>query len=176
MTDANQDPTREPQLAETWGALAHLLAASAEPVDEDALVAGIVRRAERRARRRSLRYRTVSLAAAASLLAAVGAYSWLDRKAQGPEVAVVPPSERTPVPAPPVAAQRAPRFVDIETAQRSGEEFVPTAWEDELAADTASLADELDSVEQRWQEQPDSVALLQTQLDSFEQEIRDSSL
>ncbi len=179
MSDVEQNPLDESQLAEAWHAFAQLARAAEAPFDEAACAVRVKARLaldiERGRRRRRLWIGTGALAAAASLLVIVGLNRLVPREENSP---ALPLPEQV---APRVAAAPAlqgniadAQAVVVENAQASRVEIAP--WEDELAVETASLADELQLVERQWRERPDSIALLQLQIDQFEQEIKSGEL
>jgi hypothetical protein len=164
MSEARQDPFEDPQLAEGWAAFSQLLAAAETPLDEARLVSNIASRLERRARRRRLRFVGGALAMAASVLVIVGGVAWIQHGGQtAPVVAKGDASNIDPMIAV-LAGEAAPSATDM----------VP--WVDELAEQTASLSEEARATEERWQQPPDSIALLQSEVDRFEQEMATSAL
>ncbi|HVU87239.1 MAG TPA: hypothetical protein VHD36_07955 [Pirellulales bacterium] len=181
MSEPENDPLEEAHLAEAWNAFAQLARTAEAPFDEAAFAARLTtrlaRQAERDQRRRRLWIGTSALATAASLLVIVALYSFVSRQQNNmpqalpdqaaPRVAVAPAPD---APADPVDA-RAPAVDDTPAHVVS---IAP--WDDELAVETASLADELQSVERQWGERPDSIALLQSQIDQFEQEMKSGEL
>jgi len=49
-------------------------------------------------------------------------------------------------------------------------------WVDELAEEAAFLSQEAQALQEEWQQPPDSIALLQSRVDRFEEEMADSAL
>ena len=161
MSDRNQDPLQDPQLADTWNAFVHLVEAAELRRDDAGLSSRIIVRIERRARRRRLLIGAGALALAASLLVAVGIVTRAPRGE--PAVALVAPD-------------RAPPAAQVADLPLGEDDIEVAAWEDELAEETASLAGDVQALEQRWQEAPDSIALLQTQADALEREMGNGTL
>ena len=164
MSETRQDPFEDPQLAEGWAAFAQLLAAAEAPLDEARLVSNIALRLERRAHRRRLRFVGGALVMAASVLVIVGGVAWIQHGGQ--TIAVVAKSDASNID-PTIA-------VHAGGAAPSATDVVP--WVDELAEQTASLSQEAQAMEECWQQPPDSIALLQSEVDRFEQEMATSSL
>ncbi len=180
MSDDNSNPLDDPQLAEAWSAFAHLAAAAEAPFDEHAFASRLAALVAWRQRRRRLRIGAGLLALAASLLVIVGMAIRVPRgetavaraipEQAAPEVAGVPDR------ASPAAPESSVVGTDAVPGERNGPWLEVIPWEDDLAAETASLASELQSVEQHWRERPDSIVLLQSQVDQFEQEIKSGEL
>ncbi|HEY1602501.1 MAG TPA: hypothetical protein VGG64_23055 [Pirellulales bacterium] len=177
MTGMNHDPLQDPQLAEAWNAFAQLIAASDSPLDEAGLAQRVVAHAVRRSRRRRLQMGAGLLTLAAGLVVCV---SFVTRVPRGePDLAAADASresriDKVTIPTETEVQELATRdFGESIAKENAGENL---AWDDELAVDAASLANDVQAVEQRWQEQPDSIALLQTQVDKLEREITDGTL
>jgi hypothetical protein len=181
MSESVNNPFEDAPLAEAWNAFSQLARSAEAPFDEAAFAeqmsARLALEIERDRRRRRLWMGASALAMAASLLAIVGLYQLLSRHSS---------SAPTPLPeqevaiadvAPAPAVQAGAVDVDAVVVENAPAPSVSIApWDDELAAETASLADEMQSLERQWRERPDSIALLQTQIDQFEQEIKSGEL
>ncbi len=184
MSDFDHDPTRDAELADAWSAFAHLLAAAETPCDVEQLSARIAARVQRRARRRRLRIGMTALAVAASLLLMLG-LTTLRRGDSAPQTgrdfaAAAPAkspetSEPSTMQSDHTAAQQSPS-AQPSAAENLHQTLAIEPWDDELAAETASLAEEFQTVEHAWHERPDSIALLQTRIDQFEQEMAGGEL
>jgi hypothetical protein len=179
MSETKKNPLEDPQLAEAWNAFSQLARSAEAPFDEAVFAARISARLaleiERDRRRRRLWIGASVLATAASLLLVVGLYGFLSREKNStdsheqsaPSIAVAPaPAVQTDA----VDAQA----VEIENTPATPVSVAP--WDDELAVETAAMADEMQSLERQWGERPDSIALLQSQIDQFEQEMKSGEL
>jgi hypothetical protein len=164
MSETRHDPFDEPQLAEGWAAFSQLLAAAEMPVDEARLLSNIASRLERRARRRRFVYGSVGLAAAASILVMASIY------------ARAPRGERTVAVATGGDVSTAGSVATAPTDEVSTSTASFSPWVDELGKEVALLSQEAEEVQERWQLPPDSIALLQSQVDRFEEEMADSAL
>lgn len=186
MSESLNNPFEDAPLAEAWHAFSQLARSAEAPFDEAAFAAQMSARLaleiERDRRRRRLWMGASALAMAASLLVIVGLYQLLSRHSSSaptplPEqevaIADVAPPPAVQADAVDVVAVDAQAVV-VENAPAPSVSIAP--WDDELAAETASLADEMQSLERQWRERPDSIALLQTQIDQFEQEIKSGEL
>jgi hypothetical protein len=177
VNDMNHDPLQDPQLAEAWNAFAQLMATSDSPLNETEISQRVVARVVWQSRRRRLRIGAGILAVAAALLVVV---SLATRAPRGePDLATadagrVPRIEKITIPAETDDSELAVRNVGESTAEENAGETPP--WDDELAVEAASLASDVQAVEQRWHERPDSISLLQTQVDELEREMADGTL
>jgi len=186
VSDFDHDPTRDPQLADAWSAFTHLVAATETPVDVDQITARVVAQVERRARRRRWQIGATALAAAASLLLVVGLFALRhggEPRENAHELATSVPPAIAPEPSAPASeptdhmvAKQAIPDRPSSTSENINQTFTIEPWEDELATETASLAEQVQSVEQGWHERPDSIALLQTQIEQFEQDMASGEL
>ncbi len=180
LSDDNSNPLNDPPLAEAWSAFAHLASAAETPFDEHAFASRVAAEVAHQQRRRRVRIGAGMLALAASLLVIVGVTTRMPRGETA--LAVATPKQAAP------AVGRAPEQVSPAATEPNtvasdtlpGEQIDPPGeiipWEDDLAVEAASLASQLQSVEQHWRERPDSIALLQFQVDKFEQEIKGGEL
>lgn len=181
------DPTGagDPQLAEGYAALAHLLAASAAPVDPAALSLRIMARLDERAHsRRRVRWTAAGLAMAASIALLVGVWMWMPHGDGNAVVALNSGGMKTGTSTPAAAAHDivpAPDTVATSTAEGAtgdsgsdDDKHTVPAWDDELAVEIAEVASQAELVECRWREAPDDIAQLRSQVDDFSQDINGS--
>jgi hypothetical protein len=178
VNQSESNPLDDPQLAEAWGAFAHLAAASETVFDESAFTSRLLGQIARRERRKRFVIGTSLLAAAASLLLLAGVVMLKPRGET--TVAVVMPEDvgQSPqdfAPAAPVTASENV-IADSSPIETENQSFKISPWEDELAGETASLAEQMQTVEKQWRERPNSIALFQSQVDQFEQEIKGGEL
>jgi hypothetical protein len=172
------NPLDDPQLAEAWGAFTHLAAASETAFDESAFTSRLLDKITRRERRKRFTIGTSLLATAALLLLLAGVVMLAPRGET--VVAVVMPEKagQSPqdfVPSEPALTPES-AIADSSPLQMENQSFKISPWEDELAGETASLAEQMQTVEKQWRERPDSIALFQSQVDQFEQEIKGGEL
>jgi hypothetical protein len=168
VNNMNDDPTRDPQLADAYSALGQLLAAAAWPVNDGELAARVAMRMKRQTRRRRLRIGAAVVAIAASLLLAVGLIVERWHSAEQAVADTTRPPAAIAVVAP--ATDPAPQL----SAEGSSIEI--SDWDDELSEQSAALAGALESAERRWQEGPDGIARLKSQVEQFELDLTDAAL
>jgi hypothetical protein len=178
VNHSEPNPLDDPQLAEAWGAFTHLAAASEQAFDESAFTSRLLDKITRHERRKRFVIGTSLLATAASLLLLASGVMLAPRgetvvAVALPERAVQAPQDFVPSG---LALTPESAIADDSPIETANPPYKISPWEDELAGETASLAEQMQTVEKQWRERPDSIALFQSQVDQFEQEIKGGEL